>query len=515
MKDEQIVALYWNRNEAAIEETSKKYGAYLSKIAFNVLADFEDGKECVNDTYLKAWNSMPTHRPGVLSTYLGKIARQLAIDVYRKKNAFKRYGSEYALSLSELEDSFACGSTPEQVLDARLLEEAINSFLRTLSKEARNTFIGRYYFFDSLKEVAEYCNMSEAKAKSLLYRTLLIGVIAVWRMITVPAEEDDGKLLVTEDGVTIPPMEVSLSSEIAADMIGFFLYQGRCYVQYEWIYEPSDIVGEYLGTATGLIDEWTSKAGYVEYAGSVRGDFYSVKGYDPSFMLCIKDERGAVCTYICNNGITLKYGAELYEDRLHLSGNYESVQYESRASWYESLGECYELIGDNSQSDVNAVIQEFVEQIGLAEFIPCSAVPLEEGQSHMVDFEIYHLYFTMKDGTTIHLRLHENGYVRFQGLRDLCVKIPAETYDALVALLEDRVGIPVESKPDSMGTTLEDCVNDLELGSYVPSYIPADMVLERAEISYYLDQPTGKETGTEEIYLYYIGQQNLDRSLML
>ncbi len=171
MKDEQIVALYWDRNEDAIRETERKYGGYLSKVAYNVLADWEDSKECVNDTYLKAWNSMPTHRPGVLSSYLGKIVRQQSIDVFRKKRAQKRYASEYALSLSELGDSFSDGHGPEQEADARLLGETISAFLRTLPEEARNTFIGRYYFFDSLKEVAGYCGMPEAKAKSMLYRT--------------------------------------------------------------------------------------------------------------------------------------------------------------------------------------------------------------------------------------------------------------------------------------------------------------------------------------------------------
>ena len=171
MKDAEIVALYWERNEEAIQQTQRKYGAYLSKIAYNILSDFEDSKECVNDTYLKAWDSMPPHRPDVLSTYLGKIARQLSIDMFRKKHSTKRYASEYALSLDELGDSLSDGTTPEQSFDAKLLDAAINRFLRTLPHEARNTFLGRYYFFDSLKEVARYCGMSEAKAKSLLYRT--------------------------------------------------------------------------------------------------------------------------------------------------------------------------------------------------------------------------------------------------------------------------------------------------------------------------------------------------------
>ena len=125
----------------------------------------------MNDTYLKAWNSMPPHKPRVLSTYLAKITRELSIDMFRKKNSIKRYASEYAYSLCELCDSFSDGSTPEQSFDAKLLDDAINRFLRTLPDDARNTFIGRYYFFDSLKAVAGYCGMSEAKVKSMLYRT--------------------------------------------------------------------------------------------------------------------------------------------------------------------------------------------------------------------------------------------------------------------------------------------------------------------------------------------------------
>ena len=171
MTDEQIIGLYFARSEEAIAVTGQQYGGYCKEIAMRILQDVWDSEECVNDTYLKAWNSMPTHRPSVLSTYLGKIARQLSIDVFRKKNSTKRYASEYAVSLDELGDSFSDGSTPEQTYDAKLLDEAINRFLRTLPDDARNTFIGRYYFFDSLKDVAGYCGMSEAKAKSMLYRT--------------------------------------------------------------------------------------------------------------------------------------------------------------------------------------------------------------------------------------------------------------------------------------------------------------------------------------------------------
>lgn len=171
MKDADIVELYWQRSEDAIKETSIKYQAYLSKIACNILSDTEDGEECVNDTYLAAWNSMPEHRPSVLSTYLGKITRRLAIDVFRKRNSAKRYASEYALSLSELENCFAGNETPEQSYDAKLLDTAVNSFVRALPEDARRVFIGRYYYFDPVKKVAEYCGISESNAKSILFRT--------------------------------------------------------------------------------------------------------------------------------------------------------------------------------------------------------------------------------------------------------------------------------------------------------------------------------------------------------
>lgn len=173
MQDEKIVALYWERNETAIHETEQKYGRYLTKIAYNVLADLEDSKESVNDTYLSAWNSMPPHKPEILSTYLAKITRRISIDIYRKKNRKKRQPSEYALSLEELEECISAGNTTEQAVNVQLLGEAINEYLYGISPEARDTFIGRYYFMDSLKEVAGYCGVSEAKVKTLLYRTRL------------------------------------------------------------------------------------------------------------------------------------------------------------------------------------------------------------------------------------------------------------------------------------------------------------------------------------------------------
>ena len=170
MQDNQIVALYWDRNEAAIEQTEKKYGRYLTKIAYNILADREDSQESVNDTYLAAWNSIPPHKPDVLSTYLGKLTRRISIDLFRKKTSQKRGGGEYALSLEEL-DGCIGGNTTEQAVDLQLLSEALEAYLRSISDEARNVFIGRYYYLDPVKKIAGYCRISESKVKILLHRT--------------------------------------------------------------------------------------------------------------------------------------------------------------------------------------------------------------------------------------------------------------------------------------------------------------------------------------------------------
>ena len=170
MEDHEIVELYFQRDDTAIVQTQVKYDRYLQKIAFNILADREDSQESVNDTYLAAWNSIPPHRPNLLSTYLGKLTRRISIDIFRKRNCKKRYGSEFAISLTELEDCVSGGEDPEEMMDMKLLSEAINQFVRTLPEQSRHAFIGRYYFLDSLRDVAGYCGMSESKAKSLLYR---------------------------------------------------------------------------------------------------------------------------------------------------------------------------------------------------------------------------------------------------------------------------------------------------------------------------------------------------------
>ncbi|MBO5648704.1 MAG: RNA polymerase sigma factor, partial [Clostridia bacterium] len=163
--------LYWQRDENAISATQEKYHAYLMRIARNVLDSASDCEESVNDTYLAAWNSIPPQRPTALNTYLGKLTRRISISKFRYRSAQKRQGGEYALSLAELEDIVTDGTQPQTALEAKLLGELLNKFLCTLRPEERNTFIGRYFYMDPLKEVAAYCGISEGKAKTLLFRT--------------------------------------------------------------------------------------------------------------------------------------------------------------------------------------------------------------------------------------------------------------------------------------------------------------------------------------------------------
>ena len=156
MDDDRIVALYWSRSEAAITETAAKYGSYLRSISFSILGSREDAQECVNDTYHDAWNAMPPHRPSVLSAFLGKITRRISIDRWRKRNAEKRGGGELPLALEELEECVSDRENTQQLVDRHLLEEAICSYLRSLSSPKRIIFVARYFYLDSIKEIAEF-----------------------------------------------------------------------------------------------------------------------------------------------------------------------------------------------------------------------------------------------------------------------------------------------------------------------------------------------------------------------
>lgn len=171
MEDEHIVELYWKRSESAINETVLKYGSYLKSISYNILVDHEDAEECVNDTYHSAWNSMPPHRPSMLSTFLGKITRRISIDCWRKKNAEKRGGGEIPLVLDELEDCVSGTGGVEDEIERKELIKLFNSFLSTLPVIERRVFLCRYWYMDSIKSIAGKFGFSESKVASMLHRT--------------------------------------------------------------------------------------------------------------------------------------------------------------------------------------------------------------------------------------------------------------------------------------------------------------------------------------------------------
>ena len=169
MQDCEIVDLYWARNENAITETGSKSGNYCRKIAMNIVSNDEDSEECVNDTYLSAWNAMPEDRPQLLAPYLGAIARNHALTLYRKHHSQQRGAGQTSLALDELFEVAANTST-EDVVDMALLSQHINSFLSGLSKNDRIAFVRRYFYVDPLSDIASILSMSEPAVKSLLFR---------------------------------------------------------------------------------------------------------------------------------------------------------------------------------------------------------------------------------------------------------------------------------------------------------------------------------------------------------
>lgn len=170
VEDREIINLYWAREEKAIEATAEKYGHYCHAIAYNILQNNEDAEECVNDTYLGAWNTIPPQRPCPLSAYLGKITRNIAINRYKRYAAQKRGGGQLEIVLSELEGCISVEETVDKALDEKALTAAIERFLYAASDTKRHIFIRRYWHLWSIKSIAEEFHMTEAKVTSILFR---------------------------------------------------------------------------------------------------------------------------------------------------------------------------------------------------------------------------------------------------------------------------------------------------------------------------------------------------------
>ena len=169
LDDKEILELYWARSEQAIAETGRKYGAAVGRVARNILADAQEAEECVNDTWLAAWNSIPPRRPDPLLTYLCKIARNGALSRRRQSLAQKR-NSSFDLALDELEEVLAAPGSPERDYETRELAAAVNGFLAGLSREDRIAFLRRYWYGDPVKDVAARLGSGEHRISVRLSR---------------------------------------------------------------------------------------------------------------------------------------------------------------------------------------------------------------------------------------------------------------------------------------------------------------------------------------------------------
>lgn len=171
MEDSQIVELYWQKNTDAISETSSKYGPYCFTIADNILHNTEDSEECVNDTWLHAWNAMPPQRPRVLRMFLAKITRNLSVNRFLARSAEKRGGGEIPLVLDELENCVAGGTDVEATYEEKELEQCVRRFVRGLPERDGNVFVRRYFFTEPVAAIAKRYGLTENHVMVILSRT--------------------------------------------------------------------------------------------------------------------------------------------------------------------------------------------------------------------------------------------------------------------------------------------------------------------------------------------------------
>ena len=171
MEDSAIVDLYWQRSEQAIPETERKYGRYCHTVAMRIVNNREDAEECVNDTWLGAWNSMPENRPSYLAPYLAKLTRWLSLSRMKTQNRLKRGGGEITITLEELDMELGEGTDLAKQIEMKELSEYLDAFLSELPAEERKVFLARYWYAASIREISEKSSYSESKIKSMLLRT--------------------------------------------------------------------------------------------------------------------------------------------------------------------------------------------------------------------------------------------------------------------------------------------------------------------------------------------------------
>ena len=170
MEDSEIIRLYWQRSEQAIEESEQKYGVYCRAIARNILQSPEDAEETISDTWLRAWNVIPPQKPDRLSAFFGRITRNLAFDRWRKQTAEKRGGGALEEVLEELAECVSGSGSAEEAVENRELGAALNGFLASLPRVKRRLFLGRYWYARSVKDLAKQSGMTEGAVSVTLHR---------------------------------------------------------------------------------------------------------------------------------------------------------------------------------------------------------------------------------------------------------------------------------------------------------------------------------------------------------
>ena len=171
MNDNEIISLYLERSEQAIRETDRKYGKYCRTVAQNILQNKEDSEECVSDTYLKVWQTVPPQIPRSLTAYLGCIVRHLALGLYEKRRTEKRGGGETAVALHDLAECLPAGKDTETAMEEKELSAHLDHFLTTLPAKTRTIFLRRYWYLSPIKEIAREIHMSEGSVRTTLCRT--------------------------------------------------------------------------------------------------------------------------------------------------------------------------------------------------------------------------------------------------------------------------------------------------------------------------------------------------------
>lgn len=171
MDDNTIIQLFNERNEAALSELSKKHGTYFQRLAERILCNYEDSQSCVNDAYLKTWETIPPAKPSVLRAFVGKIVKCVAVSMLRMSSAGKRGGGEFTLVLDELEECVSSGGDLEDEFEGKLLSEEISRFLEQCGEFNRQVFVLRYWYCESVSDIARELGTAENKISVSLYRT--------------------------------------------------------------------------------------------------------------------------------------------------------------------------------------------------------------------------------------------------------------------------------------------------------------------------------------------------------